>query len=99
MGRLLCAQIKADAYGHGAVNTARYCIDAGAKYLNVASLAEAMELREAGARVWGIQCCWPRWPVCRGTWAVGRGSRLLRDCVPRQAAPVCLARSVMIVVT
>ena len=42
------APIKADAYGHGAVQVARLLTDLGCDYLGVACLSEAMELREAG---------------------------------------------------
>ncbi|MFZ4814245.1 MAG: alanine racemase [Phototrophicaceae bacterium] len=44
----LMAVIKADAYGHGAVSVARIAIQNGAGYLAVASMAEALELRDAG---------------------------------------------------
>ena len=44
----LMAVIKADAYGHGALATARSVLAAGADSLGVASLAEALELRAAG---------------------------------------------------
>ena len=44
----LMAVVKADAYGHGAVMTARTAITNGASYLGVASIAEAIELRDAG---------------------------------------------------
>ena len=40
--------VKADAYGHGAVQVSRRLESAGADYLAVASLDEAMELRDAG---------------------------------------------------
>ncbi|MEY7973996.1 alanine racemase [Saccharomonospora xinjiangensis] len=40
--------VKADAYGHGAVPVARAALDAGATWLGVASLDEALALREAG---------------------------------------------------
>lgn len=40
--------VKADAYGHGAVPVARALIGAGADGLCVATLDEALELREAG---------------------------------------------------
>ncbi len=42
------AVIKADAYGHGAVSIAKALQTFGVDYLSVASLDEAMELREAG---------------------------------------------------
>ncbi len=44
----LCAVVKADAYGHGALAVAREAVAAGADYLAVATLAEAIELRDAG---------------------------------------------------
>ena len=40
--------VKADAYGHGAVQVARLLQDAGADYLAVAGVDEAMELRRSG---------------------------------------------------
>lgn len=40
--------IKADAYGHGVVEVAQALIEMGADYFAVATLEEAMELREAG---------------------------------------------------
>ena len=47
-GVKLCAVVKADAYGHGAVAVARTAVAAGASYLAVATLSEGIELREAG---------------------------------------------------
>jgi alanine racemase len=44
----LMAVVKADGYGHGAVQVAKAAIQAGADYLAVALLDEALELREAG---------------------------------------------------
>ncbi|HSW09544.1 MAG TPA: alanine racemase [Bacillota bacterium] len=44
----LMAVIKGDAYGHGAVAVAGAVLDAGAHWLGVTTLAEAVELREAG---------------------------------------------------
>ena len=44
----LCAVVKANAYGHGAVAVARCAVEAGAQYLAVASLNEAIALRRAG---------------------------------------------------
>ncbi len=44
------AVVKADGFGHGAVDVARAALDAGATWLGVTSLAEAMPLREAGLR-------------------------------------------------
>jgi alanine racemase len=44
----MMAVVKADAYGHGAVTVARTALNNGASYLGVASMAEAVELRDAG---------------------------------------------------
>jgi alanine racemase len=43
----LWAVVKADGYGHGAVDVARAVLDEGAGALCVATVAEALELREA----------------------------------------------------
>lgn len=42
------AVVKADAYGHGAVEAARVCVECGIKWLAVAMLDEALELRNSG---------------------------------------------------
>jgi alanine racemase len=47
-GTKLLAVVKADAYGHGLVPVAKAAISAGADYLGVALLEEAITLREAG---------------------------------------------------
>jgi alanine racemase len=44
----VCAVVKADAYGHGAVPVARAALDAGATWLAVALVEEAAELRADG---------------------------------------------------
>src|SRR4051794_34011047 len=44
----LCAVVKADGYGHGAVAAARAARAGGAEWLAVATAAEAAELRAAG---------------------------------------------------
>ncbi len=44
----LCAVVKADAYGHGAVQVARAAIASGAAGLAVAAVDEGVELREHG---------------------------------------------------
>jgi alanine racemase len=43
----LCAVVKADGYGHGAVPVARAALAGGARWLAVATAAEAAELRDA----------------------------------------------------
>jgi alanine racemase len=47
-GTNLLAVVKADAYGHGLVPVAKAALSAGASYLGVALLEEAITLREAG---------------------------------------------------
>ncbi len=47
----LCAVVKADGYGHGAVPVARAVLAAGADCLAVAIVSEALELRQAGITV------------------------------------------------
>jgi alanine racemase len=49
-GAALCAVVKADGYGHGAVQSARAALAGGASWLAVAGAGEARELREAGLR-------------------------------------------------
>jgi alanine racemase len=44
----MCAVVKADGYGHGAVHVARAALAGGADVLAVALVAEGVELREAG---------------------------------------------------
>jgi alanine racemase len=47
-GSGLCAVVKANAYGHGAVPVARAAVTGGATWLGVATAGEAAELRAAG---------------------------------------------------
>jgi alanine racemase len=47
-GTPLMAVVKADAFGHGAVPVARTCLAAGASWLGVTRVTEALELRRAG---------------------------------------------------
>lgn len=49
-GTNLLAVVKADAYGHGLVPVAKAALSAGADYLGVALLEEAIALREAGIK-------------------------------------------------
>lgn len=46
-GTRLMAVVKANAYGHGAVQVAKTALHSGAEYLGVATVNEAIELREA----------------------------------------------------
>lgn len=50
-GTLFMAVVKADGYGHGAVPVAKAAVEAGADRLGVATVAEAVELRDAGITV------------------------------------------------
>lgn len=52
----LMAVVKADGYGHGMAPVARAARDAGASWLGVATVAEALSLRAAGDR--GRILCW-----------------------------------------
>jgi alanine racemase len=47
-GTPVCAVVKADGYGHGAVPVARAALSAGAAWLAVALVEEGLALREAG---------------------------------------------------
>jgi alanine racemase len=47
-GAGVMAVVKADGYGHGASTVARAALDAGAGWLGVCTLEEAMDLRDAG---------------------------------------------------
>ncbi len=49
-GSRLCAVVKANGYGHGAVEVSRAALEAGASCLGVRDLAEAAVLRKAGVR-------------------------------------------------
>ncbi|HEY8772443.1 MAG TPA: alanine racemase [Candidatus Limnocylindria bacterium] len=47
-GRQMIAVVKANAYGHGAVEVSRTLLREGVEHLAVATLGEGLELREAG---------------------------------------------------
>lgn len=46
----MCVAIKADAYGHGAVQCAKAALECGADYFAVAAISEGIQLREAGIK-------------------------------------------------
>ena len=48
LGRRFMAVVKADGYGHGAVEVSRTALESGADCLGVARLEEGLQLREAG---------------------------------------------------
>jgi len=56
----LCAVVKADGYGHGAVPVARAALDAGATWLAVAQVPEAAPLWDAGLEVPTLLLSQPR---------------------------------------
>jgi len=47
-GAQLMAVVKANGYGHGAIEVSRIALESGADWLGVARLHEALELRDAG---------------------------------------------------
>jgi alanine racemase len=47
-GRRILLVVKADAYGHGAIEIARHAVQAGVHMLGVATLHEGIELRSSG---------------------------------------------------
>jgi alanine racemase len=47
----ICPAVKADAYGHGAVEVSRLLVESGVDMLSVAFIEEAIELRDAGIDV------------------------------------------------
>lgn len=49
--QLICAAVKADAYGHGAVETAKALLRYDCDNLAISSVSEALELRNAGISV------------------------------------------------
>jgi alanine racemase len=55
----LMAVVKADGYGHGAVESARAALRGGASWLGVATPTEAMELRAAGIEAPVLAWLWP----------------------------------------
>ena len=47
----ICMAVKADAYGHGAVEVSQVAVDEGVESLGVATVSEGRELRQAGIAV------------------------------------------------
>ena len=47
----LCAVVKANAYGHGAIEVSRVAVECGADFLAVATVDEALELRRANFKL------------------------------------------------
>jgi alanine racemase len=46
----ICMPVKADAYGHGALEISKAALDAGVEFLGVANVAEGKQLRESGIK-------------------------------------------------
>ena len=85
----LMAVVKADAYGHGAVETARAALAGGADQLAVALVEEGVQLRQAGVRA----------PILVLGGATPQGAReagvpLVYHCADRAAARVILPQAV-----
>lgn len=59
----LMAMVKANAYGHGAVEVSRAALRGGATWLGVVSVGEGIELRRAGiaAPILAVGATLPRW--------------------------------------
>jgi len=59
-GKPALAVVKADAYGHGLIPVAQRALKAGATWLGVALLDEAIALRESGinAPILAVALCW-----------------------------------------
>lgn len=55
----ILAVVKADAYGHGAVEVSQTALNAGATWLGVAAVAEGVQLREAGIAAPTLLLCNP----------------------------------------
>ena len=49
-GARVCAVVKADAYGHGAIKVAQRLMDEGCDFFAVANINEALELRDGGIK-------------------------------------------------
>ena len=94
----LLAVVKADAYGHGAVEIARLLLRNGIDYLGVALPEEALELRQAGiaAPILIMSPCLPdqyQWLINQGcTLTVNR----LESAIAIQAVAVSLHKNVKI---
>ena len=56
------AVVKADAYGHGMIPVARAALDAGAQWLGIATVDEAVALRDAGIKNTPIMILGPSFP-------------------------------------
>ena len=93
----VCAVVKADGYGHGAVPVAQAAVDGGAAWLAVAQVAEAAELRAAGIAAPILLLSEPPLGRRRGRHRRGRGGHRLHRAAdpatglggPRRRARPC----------
>ena len=76
----LCAVVKADSYGHGAVQCARVFAEEGAAWLAVSCLTEAVQLRKAG-------CTCPRMRMGKVCPALRSCTASVRQLTASHAAP------------
>lgn len=90
-GAALMAVVKAEGYGHGAVEVARAALAAGAGWLGVCTVAEALELREAG--ITAPVLAWLNPPDTEFTPAVAAGVDLSVASAEHLAAAVAAARA------
>jgi len=96
----LMAVVKADAYGHGAIECAQAAVEAGVAWLGVARIDEALLLRRHGVRAPVLVLGPPNPSAIGDAIAMGIslavGSRLSFDAVVRSAAETELPASVHI---
>lgn len=50
-GTKMCVAVKADAYGHGAIECAKAAVDSGVEFLAVATVDEGIALRQSGINI------------------------------------------------
>lgn len=88
-GAELCAVVKADGYGHGAVAVARAALDAGATRLAVALVEEGAVLRDAGIEAPVLLLSEPPLDSLRDAWDLALTPTLYHlDAVKRAAEVV-----------
>lgn len=86
------AVVKADAYGHGAVQSARAALAGGASEIGVAHVTEALELRAAG--IDGTLTAWLHTPDTDFAGAIAANIGIAISSPRQLAAVVAAARSV-----
>jgi alanine racemase len=90
-GKEVMAVVKADGFGHGMVESARAALDAGATWLGVATVDEALALRSAGVEAPVL--CWLADPWTRLEQAVAAGVTISCANVDTLAAVTDAARA------